>query len=149
MLEQWIITAVNELGFPLIVGIVALIIVLRLTNAYFNREGSSLKMVESSHQELITLRASEARIIQERHELEKKYTACREEVIELRNQLIFEQSKREDAVEGFLDDTQNFDKELGRLEKQVLKLTGELTEKDAIIAERDATIKKLIDEKYS
>lgn len=143
-----IVRGIKELGFPVMVGIVALFIVIKVINSYFKREDSTVDLNESTHTELFELRKQVDKAIGERILLEKDFAACDKERQRLTDYISLLENKQQNAVENYLDDTKNFGQELDMKDREILKLTGEITKRDAIILQRDELIAKFINEKY-
>lgn len=142
---QAIADIVAALGFPIIVGIVSLGVVWKFTDIFVARESSETRMAEVSHSELVKLRESERKIIEDRLELEHKYTVCEKERVRLEETVKSLEKEQQRTVDEYLEDTQTFDHSLDVKDREILRLTGLLGDKEEIIAKRDATIQKLIE----
>lgn len=137
---QYLITVAKDVGFPLLSGVFALIIMLMLARSYFKKADSTTDMGLSAHKEMIRLREHELGVIDDRLELEKKYTACEKERTRLEGYILLIESKQQTAVEEYLDDTHNFNKDLDIKDKELLKLTGKLADAETKIAAKDEVI---------
>lgn len=152
---QSLITIAKDVGFPFLAGVFALVIIYMMVKSTVKKADSQTDMGLSAHKELIRLREHEQGIVEDRLELERKFTECREALAKANGYIALIESKQQTAVQDFLDDTHNFDRELDMKDKEILRLTGKLADieaivaaKDAMLMDRDATIKKLIDEKF-
>lgn len=146
---QNLVNLANEVGYPVLVGLLALIILGMMAKSYFKTVDSNTDINESTHTELFELRKQVDKAIAERIALEKEHANCDKERQRLQDYITNMEQKQQDAVDEFLDDTHNYGKRLDEKDKEILRLTGQLADKDAVIAEQNQIIAKLVEGKTS
>jgi len=137
---QGLLKTANEVGWPTLTLIFALVIIYMLVKSHVKKTDSNTDMKFASHQALIEVTEHERGVVDDRLKVQAELTDCEKERVRLESYVELIESKQQHAVEEFLDDTHNFDRELDSKDKEILRLTGKLADAETIIAAKDATI---------
>lgn len=124
---------VDRLGVVGAVVLVLLAVFWLWANVSVNSQERAGRMSEAEQAELIQLRKDYKALADDKFLLEQKFTACREELAHKKGQYELLEAKNQSAVDKFLDDTQDLDREM-------LLLRMQIKDKDALIANKDTLI---------
>jgi hypothetical protein len=136
-------TLIETIGLPTTFAVIAILIFYRLIDTGIADHNRSGKITEDNNKELVRLRERNTELVNRAFELEKKYTNCKEDLATERGRLLLLEQQKQYAVEEYLDDTKNFDRDLRFALQKVAEQETALKEKDRLLAEKDNLIKLL------
>lgn len=110
---------VEQIGLPTLFGIVSIWTFIRLINVGLSDHANMVRQRDKEQ-------ADYRDLLKVHSELEKKFTICREELARCGGNQALIEHQLEDAVQSFMDETQDFDTEKRTLLKQIADLTKEV-----------------------
>lgn len=138
-----IASIVETFGLPFTFAILAMLVFYRLIDTGIADHNRSGKITEANNDELLRLRLRNTELVDRQFELERKYTECKENLADVRGKYKLLENQNNSAVENFLDDTKDFDRELRVALKKVDEQAKEIRKKDEKIAEQEIIIARL------
>lgn len=125
---------VNRVGIISVVVLVLLAMMFLWARTTANSQERHGRMSEENQAELVQLRKDYKKVVEDKFILEQKYTTCQEALARMEGRYDLLDSKNQTAVEKFLDDTQDLDREMLMLRVTIKTLESNLKDKDALIA---------------
>lgn len=120
---------IERIGLIGLVVLAIVIIMILWAKTASNSQNTLNTMSQNSLTELVQLRKDYKEVVNSKFLLEKEYTICRDEGAGWRSRYEVLESKNQAAVDKFLDDSQDYDREM-------IYLRLELKDKDKIIQDK-------------